>query len=109
MNVVIAEKVVKVVEVDWIALAKAVENEVMRKLHDDLKDWPRPDDISLRSMCLDDASRALNVCELLQLGMWKEAEKRLYTMDTSPREYLYDWIEQNSCKDFFKVLREETN
>jgi hypothetical protein len=107
MNVVITEKVVKVVEVDWIALAKAVENGIMHKLYDDLKDWP--DDISLRAMCIDDASRAMRVCELLELGMWKEAEKRLYAMDTSPREYLYEWIEQNSCKDFFKVLREETN
>jgi hypothetical protein len=105
MTVVITETVVKVVKVDWDALAKAVKNEVMTKLKNDLVMWE--DDASMLSMVLMDASSGIDAAVLLADGDWKGAEQHLYDMDTAPREYVYDWIEKHSCVNLFQVLGEQ--
>ena len=105
MNVTVTEKTVKVVEVNWVALAKAVENEVMEKLNDDLVLWQ--DDVSMRAMFLRDAADGLGVCALLTNGKWNDVGDRLWAMDTASREYVYDWIEKHSCKNIFQLLREQ--
>ena len=105
MTVVITETVVKVVKVDWIALAEAVKGEIMAKLKNDLVIWK--DDASMLSMVLMDASSGLGVVALLAEGNWKGAEQHLYDMDTAPREYVYDWVEKHSCVNLFQVLGEQ--
>jgi hypothetical protein len=105
MTAVITEKTVKLVEVDWDALASAVETEVMEKLDDDLVAWQY--DVSMKVMFLRDAADGLEVCGLLKEGKWKEVEERLWDMDTASRDHVYDWIEKHSCDNLFRLLREQ--
>ena len=105
MNVVIAEKVVKVVEVDWASLSMAVEAEVMDKLKYNLSTWQN--DTAMKSMFLRDAADSLEVCTLLTQEKWFKAEERLWDMDTAPREYVFYWIEKHSCQNLFGILRQQ--
>jgi len=105
MTVVITEKTVRVVEVDWIALAESLENEVLAKLEDDIIEWGQ--DTSMLSMFLRDAADGLDVAVLLANGRWDSAESKIYNMDTVARDYIFDWIEKHSCDNLFDVLREQ--
>lgn len=105
MNVVVTEKVVVSIEVDWNALSKAVEEEVMSKLNDDLVLWS--DDMHMRAMFMRDAANGLDVCAVLSKGKWSDAEDRLYKMDTAAREWVWDWVEKHSCNGFFDILRKQ--
>lgn len=95
----------QVIEVDWVALANAVENEVMAKLNEELVQWQN--DTAMRAMFLHDAADGLDVCILLSKGKWSDAEDRLYKMDTASREWVWDWIEKHSCNGFFDILRKQ--
>jgi len=95
MTVTVTEKVVKVVTVDWTALAAAVKSEILTKLDGDMNAWV--EDASMLSMVLRDAADGLDVCSMLTEDKWKDVEDRLWKMDTAPREYVGDWIEKHSC------------
>lgn len=88
--------------VDWAALANAVEARVMEKLRNDMAYWT--EDRSMRQMLIADAADGVEVCELLAAGVWKKVEARLWNMDTAARDYLYDYIEAEAGKDFFKQM-----
>lgn len=106
MSVVTKKTVeIEVFEVDWISLAKAVENDVMEKLENDLATWH--DDLSMRAMFLHDAADGLDVCALLAEGKWEMAEHHLRRMDTAAREYVWDFIENHSCEEFFDVMESQ--
>jgi hypothetical protein len=105
MSVTITEKVVSSIEVDWVALAKAVEKDVMSSLDENLAEWQ--DDMQMRAMFLGDASDGVKVCTFLAEGDWKKAEAHLYGMDTAAREWVWDWVEKHSCNDLFDLLREQ--
>jgi hypothetical protein len=102
MTVTVTEKVVVSIEVDWVALAKAVEEEVMAKLNDDLILWQ--DDMAMRAVIMHDAADGLDVCVFLADGKWSNAQDRLYKMDTASREWVWDWVEKHSCNGFFDIL-----
>ena len=91
------------INVDWAALAQAVDFSVMQKLQDDLEQWA--DDISMRSMVLADSSDGLKVGELLQEGNWKAAEQKLRSMDTAARDCVYDFIDAAAGVDFFDLMK----
>ena len=99
----ITVKNVTVVEVDWAALAQAVELRVMQKLQEDLEHWAN--DLGMRSMFLGDASDGLKACELLLKGQWKPVEDHLWSMDTAARDYIYDFIGEVAGEDFFDHVR----
>lgn len=105
MTVTVTEKVVKIVTVDWAALAAAVKAEILTKLTNDMDLWKN--DVSMLSVVLRDAADGLNVCSLLNEKEWKRVEGRLWEMDTAPREYVYDWIEKHSCENLFRLLLEQ--
>ena len=93
----------KAYEVDWAALADAVEKLAMAKMKSDIARWK--DDRGMRAMLIGDAGDALDVCELLAKGKWKPVEEKLWDMDTAARDYVYDWIEQVAGKEFFDAVR----
>jgi hypothetical protein len=105
MSVIVTEKVVTSIEVDWGALAASVEKEVMAKLNDDLVLWP--DDMDMRAVFMRDAADGLDVCVLLSNGEWSDAEDKIRDMDTAPREWVWDWVEKHSCDGFFDILRKQ--
>jgi uncharacterized protein YPO0396 len=92
-----------VANIDWAALAVAVEERVMNKLHDDLAHWSN--DISMRLMFLQDAADSLRVCELLSEGKWKPVAEKLWDMDTAARDCVYDMIEAEAGEDFLDLVR----
>lgn len=105
MTVVITDKVVKVVDVDWDALSTNVEAEVMDKLKHDLSTWEN--NAAMKAMFLRDAADGLDICTLLTQRKWKKAEDRLWDMDTASREYVREWIEKHSCQNLFQILRDQ--
>jgi len=105
MNVVVTEKVVKVITVDWKSLGNAVKQEVIDKLNDDLLEWQR--DPRMLSMFLNDAADGMNVAVHLSGGDWRGAENKLRDMDTASREYAWEWVEKHSCKNIFNILDQQ--
>jgi hypothetical protein len=105
MTVTVTEKVMRIVTVDWAALAAAVREEVIDKLNADMAQWQ--DDVSMQSMFLRDAADGLYVVALLAEGKWQKAENKLHDMDTASREYVWQWIEKHSCYGLFGVLRDQ--
>lgn len=90
-------------EVDWAALASEVEKRVMAKLQQDLANWS--DDLSMREMFVGDAADSMKVCVLLEAGKWREAETKIWDMDTAARDYVYDFIAEVAGADFFDIVR----
>jgi hypothetical protein len=80
-------------------LAKKVEVRVMEKLEADLKD-----DLSMRQMFVQDCADGLAICELLIEGNRTAVVERLHSMDTAPREYLIEFIEDIAGVDFFDII-----
>lgn len=91
-------------EIDWLALAAAVESKVMAKLKDDLEFYKAPNERNMRAMLICDAGDGVDVCDKLAQGVWKEVDKKLWSMDTAARDYLYDFIEQVAGAEFFKLV-----
>ena len=81
----------KTAVVDWTELALAVERRVMEKLQRDLANWT--DDLSMREMLVADCADGMAVCVLLEQGRWREAEKKIWHMDTAARDYIWDFLE----------------
>lgn len=96
----ITEKTITVVEVDWDALAAAVEKRIMEKLQYDLVAW-KDDKVSMRAMVVSDAGAGLDVCAaMLKHRDWAKVEEKLWHMDTAPREYVYNYIEEAAGPKF---------
>lgn len=92
------------VEIDWLALAAAVESKVMAKLKADLEYYKAPNERNMRAMLICDAGDGVDVCDKLAQGVWKEVDKKLWSMDTAARDYLYDFIEEVAGAEFFKLV-----
>lgn len=89
--------------VDWTELALAVERRVMAKLKQDLANWE--DDLSMREMLIADAADGMAVCVLLEQGKWREAEKKIWHMDTAARDYIWDFLEAELGVDELEFIR----
>ena len=89
--------------VDWAALAAAVELRVMAKLKHDLEHWA--DDISMKAMFVADCADGMAVCELLEEGKWREAESKIWDMDTAARDYVWEFIEAELGVDEMEFIR----
>ena len=89
--------------VDWTELALAVERRVMAKLKQDLLNWP--DDLSMREMLIGDAADGMAICVLLEQGKWREAEKKIWHMDTAARDYIWDFLEAELGVDELEFIR----
>ena len=89
--------------VDWAALAEAVEQRVMIKLKHDLEHWA--DDISMKAMFVADCADGMAVCELLEEGKWREAESKIWDMDTAARDYVWEFIEAELGVDELEFIR----
>ena len=89
--------------VDWPALAAAVEKRVMIKLKHDLEHWA--DDISMKAMFVADCADGMAVCELLEEGKWREAESKIWHMDTAARDYIWDFLEAELGVDELEFIR----
>ena len=89
--------------VDWTELALAVERRVMEKLQRDLANWT--DDLSMREMLVADAADGMAVCVLLEQGRWREAEKKIWHMDTAARDYIWDFLEAELGVDELEFIR----
>jgi hypothetical protein len=89
--------------VDWTELALAVERRVMAKLRQDLENWP--DDLSMREMLIADAADGMAICVLLEQGRWREAEKKIWHMDTAARDYIWDFLEAELGVDELEFIR----
>ena len=89
--------------VDWTELALAVERRVMAKLRQDLENWP--DDLSMREMLVADAADGMAICVLLEQGKWREAEKKIWHMDTAARDYIWDFLEAELGVDELEFIR----
>ena len=89
---------------DWAALALAVEKRVMAKLQKDLASWP--DDLSMRSMIVADAADGMAVCESLYEGDWRDVEKKLWHMDTAPRDWIWEYLEAELGVDELEFIRQ---
>jgi hypothetical protein len=90
--------------VDWSELALAVERRVMAKLKQDLENWS--DDLSMREMFVADAADGMAVCVLLAEGKWREAESKIWHMDTAPRDYVWEFIEAELGVDELEFIRQ---
>ena len=93
----------KTAVVDWTELALAVERRVMAKLQRDLANWP--DDLSMREMLVADAADGMAVCILLEQGKWREAEKKIWNMDTAARDWVWEFIEAELGVDELEFIR----
>ena len=93
----------KTAVVDWTELALAVERRVMEKLQRDLANWT--DDLSMREMLVADAADGMAVCVLLEQGRWREAEKKIWHMDTAARDYIWDFLEAELGVDELEFIR----
>ena len=51
-------------------------------------------DVSLQALYISDAGDMLGVCRYIKLGYLAEARKRLFHMDTAPREEFYSLMER---------------
>jgi hypothetical protein len=87
---------------DLLDLAKKVDALVTEKLQGDLSRWK--EDIRMRQMFAQDCADGLAVCELLLSGDRAAVAKRLNQMDTAPREYIIEFIEEIAGDDFFDIL-----
>jgi hypothetical protein len=91
--------------VDWAALAAAVERRVMEKLKFDLEHWA--DDLSMREMFVADCADGMAVCVLLEQGKWREAEKKIWDMDTAARDYIWEFLEAELGVDELEFIRQQ--
>jgi hypothetical protein len=91
--------------VDWAALALAVERRVIAKLQQDLLNWP--DDLSMREMLVADAADGMAVCVLVEQGKWREAESKLWHMDTAARDYIWEFLEAELGADELEFIRQQ--
>ena len=99
----------KTAVVDWTELALAVERRVMQKLQQDLL-INGEIDLSMREMFIADAANGVAVCMLLKQGKWREAEKKIWNMDTAPRDQLWEYLEAELGVDELEFfLRGECN
>lgn len=89
--------------VDWNELALAVERRVIAKLQQDLLNWP--DDLSMREMLVADAADGMAICVLLEQGRWREAESKLWDMDTAARDYVWEFLEAELGVDELEFIR----
>lgn len=89
--------------VDWAALAQAVEQRVMIKLKQDLEHWAN--DIGMKAMFVADAADGMAVCELLEQGKWREAESKIWDMDTAARDYVWEFLEAELGVDELEFIR----
>jgi hypothetical protein len=89
--------------VDWSELALAVEQRVMAKLQQDLLNWS--DDLSMREMFVADCADGMAVCVLLEQGKWREAESKIWHMDTAARDYVWEFIEAELGVDELEFIR----
>ena len=87
----------------WAALAQAVEQRVMIKLKQDLEHWAN--DIGMKAMFVQDAADGMAVCELLEEGRWREAESKIWDMDTAARDYVWEFIEAELGVDELEFIR----
>jgi hypothetical protein len=95
----------KTAVVDWTELALAVERRVMAKLQRDLANWE--DDLSMREMFIADAADGMAVCVLLEQGKWREAESKIWHMDTAARDYVWEFIEAELGVDELEFIRQQ--
>ena len=95
----------KTAVVDWAELALAVERRVMAKLKQDLEHWS--DDLSMREMFVADAADGMAVCVLLEQGKWREAESKLWQMDTAARDYVWEFLEAELGVDELEFIRQQ--
>ena len=72
---------------EMINLAKSVMPKVLDRLQSDLGHYAG--DLAMTQMVVQDAADHLQVLELLSDGDPDAARKKLYWMDTAPREDLY--------------------
>jgi nitrogen regulatory protein PII-like uncharacterized protein len=59
------------------------------------RDWSKQGDLSMAAVALSDLADSMSVIDYLNRGCAEHAEQRLWKMDTSPREYLYEALERN--------------
>jgi len=90
--------------VDYDALAKAIEEKVVREFRTDLADESIGDDIGYQAMLISDAGDMLEVCRYIQRGDFSEATRVWQRMDTLPRENLAWYIEEVAGSDFFDSM-----
>ena len=95
----------KTADVDWAELALAVERRVMTKLQQDLMNWT--DDLSMREMFVGDAADGMAVCVLLEQGKWREAESKIWHMDTAARDYVWEFLEAELGMDELEFIRQQ--
>lgn len=88
--------------VDWAAMAAGVERLVLEKMKNDLEHWA--DSLSMKQMFVQDAADSLAVCELLEEGKWREAESKIWDMDTAARDYVFDFIAEVAGDEFFDIV-----
>jgi hypothetical protein len=72
---------------EMINLAKSVMPQVMQRLNEAMGHYAG--DLAMTQMVVQDAADQLHVLELLSDGDAAAAQKKLYHMDTAPREDLY--------------------
>ena len=91
--------------VDYDALAKAIEEKVVREFRTDLADESiGADDTSYQVMLIKDAGDMLEVCHYISRGTFSEAARVWQRMDTLPRETLAMYIEEIAGHDFFNSM-----
>jgi hypothetical protein len=93
----------RTVSINWKELALQVEKRVIAKLQQDLVTWS--DDLSMREMLVADAADGMAVCVLVEQGKWREAESKLWHMDTAARDYIFEFIEAVAGQDFVEIAR----
>ena len=91
--------------VDYDALAKAIEEKVVREFRTDLADESiGDDDIGYQAMLISDAGDMLEVCRYIGWGDFRKATNVWQRMDTLPRENLAWYIEEVAGSDFFHSM-----
>jgi len=91
--------------VDYDALAKAIEEKVVREFRTDLADESiGADDTSYQVMLISGAGDMLEVCHYIRRSDFSEATRVWQRMDTLPRETLAMYIEEIAGHDFFNSM-----
>ena len=91
--------------VDNTALAKAIEEKVVREFRTDFaEERMGDDDIGYTAMLISDAGDMLEVCRYIRWGEFSKATSVWQRMDTLPRETLAWYIEEVAGSDFFHSM-----
>ena len=90
--------------IDYKALAKDIEKKIVSEFRIDFAESCMEEDEVLMSVNITDAADMINVCKLISRGELDRARNEMFSMDTLPRETLYNCIERVAGEGFFETV-----